>query len=116
MEMWYEQPAGKWDEALPVGNGRLGAMICGRPERETIWLNEDSIWSGKPLNRINPDAPKYLPQIRNLIRQGNIAEAENLALKALAGTPNSERTYESAGELYLEFQKHRCTRGTNKIK
>lgn len=105
MEMWYEQPAGKWDEALPVGNGRLGAMICGRPERETIWLNEDSIWSGKPLNRINPDAPKYLPQIRNLIRQGNIAEAENLALKALAGTPNSERTYESAGELYLEFQK-----------
>lgn len=105
MEMWYEQPAGKWDEALPVGNGRLGAMICGRPERETIWLNEDSIWSGKPLNRINPDALKYLPQIRNLIRQGNIAEAENLALKALAGTPNSERTYESAGELYLEFQK-----------
>ena len=104
MEMWYEQPAGKWDEALPVGNGRLGAMICGRPERETIWLNEDSIWSGKPLNRINPDAPKYLPQIRNLIRQGNIAEAEKLSLQALAGTPNSERSYESAGELYLEFK------------
>ena len=104
MEMWYEQPAGKWDEALPVGNGRLGAMICGRPERETIWLNEDSIWSGKPLNRINPDAPKYLPQIRNLIRQGNIAEAEELSLQALAGTPNSERSYESAGELYLEFK------------
>ena len=102
MEMWYEQPAGKWDEALPVGNGRLGAMICGRPERETIWLNEDSIWSGKPLNRINPDALKYLPQIRNLIRQGNIAEAEELSLQALAGTPNSERSYESAGELYLE--------------
>lgn len=104
MEMWYEQPAGKWDETLPVGNGRLGAMICGRPERETIWLNEDSIWSGKPLNRINPDAPKYLPQIRNLIRQGNIAEAEKLSLQALAGTPNSERSYESAGELYLEFK------------
>ena len=104
MEMWYEQPAGKWDEALPVGNGRLGAMICGRPERETIWLNEDSIWSGKPLNRINPDALKYLPQIRNLIRQGNIAEAEELSLQALAGTPNSERSYESAGELYLEFK------------
>lgn len=56
MELWYEQPAKNWEEALPVGNGRLGAMIAGSPDQETIWLNEDSIWSGKPLNRINPDA------------------------------------------------------------
>ena len=50
MELWYEQPAKNWEEALPVGNGRLGAMIAGSPDQETIWLNEDSIWSGKPLN------------------------------------------------------------------
>ena len=104
MELWYEQPAKNWEEALPVGNGRLGAMIAGSPDQETIWLNEDSIWSGKPLNRINPDAKKYLPYIREMIRQGNIANAESLSLKALAGTPNSERAYQSAGELYIKFK------------
>ena len=106
MEMWYEQPAKNWEEALPVGNGRLGAMIAGSPKQEIIWLNEDSIWSGKPLNRINPDGKKYLPYIRQLIREGNIAKAEALSLKALAGTPNSERAYQSAGELYMKFKNH----------
>ena len=106
MEMWYEQPAKNWEEALPVGNGRLGAMIAGSPKQEIIWLNEDSIWSGKPLNRINPDGKKYLPYIRQLIREGNIAKAESLSLKALAGTPNSERAYQSAGELYMKFKNH----------
>lgn len=50
MELWYEQPAKNWEEALPVGNGRLGAMIAGSPDQETIWLNEDSIWR---ISRVN---------------------------------------------------------------
>lgn len=110
MKLWYEQPAAKWEEAMPVGNGRLGAMMCGDARQETIWLNEDSVWSGKSVNRINPDAKENLPKIRRLIREGKIPEAEELALLALCGTPNSQRSYEAAGELYLHF------RGTGEVR
>ena len=103
MSLWYEKPASKWDEALPVGNGRMGAMIEGGVSREVIHLNEDSIWSGGPANRINKDAHKYLGEIRKLIREGRIPEAEKLSLMALSGTPNSERSYEPAGELFIDF-------------
>ena len=71
--------------------------------REDIYLNEDSIWSGKPVDRINKDAKKYLGEIRSLIRQGRIPEAEKLSLMALSGTPNSERSYETAGNLAIFF-------------
>ena len=104
MKLWYEQPAGRWEEALPIGNGRLGAMMCGAVTQETIWLNEDSVWSGKSVNRINPDAKENLAKIRSLIREGKIPEAEELAVLALCGTPNSQRSYESAGELYISFK------------
>lgn len=103
MKIWYEQSAKRWREALPLGNGRLGTMVSGGPVHERIWLNEDSVWSGKPLDRINPDARKYLPKIRKLLREGRIPEAERLSLFALSGTPNSQRAYETAGELDLEF-------------
>ena len=103
LSLWYEQPASKWEEALPVGNGRLGAMVMGGVSREVIYLNEDSIWSGKPVDRINKDAHKCLGEIRKLIREGRIPEAEKLSLMALSGTPNSERSYETAGEFILEF-------------
>ncbi|SDB57510.1 alpha-L-fucosidase 2 [Butyrivibrio sp. INlla16] len=105
MSLWYEQPATKWEEALPVGNGRMGAMIRGGAEQEIIHLNEDSIWSGGPANRINKDALKYLGEIRKLIREGRIPEAEKLSLMALSGTPNSERSYEPAGEVIINFEK-----------
>lgn len=101
MRLWYQKPAEKWCEALPIGNGALGAMVFGNPEREMLQLNEDSVWSGKKLNRINPDAQKYLPKIRALLREGKISEAEKLTLYALSGTPNSERSYQTAGEFYL---------------
>ncbi|WP_051638678.1 glycoside hydrolase family 95 protein [Butyrivibrio sp. NC2002] len=104
MRLWYEKPATKWEEALPVGNGRLGAMICGGTKTETIYLNADSIWSGRSVNRINKDALKYLGQIRKLIREGKIPEAEKLSLMALSGTPNSERSYQTAGELNIYFE------------
>lgn len=111
MKLWYEQPAEKWEEALPIGNGRLGAMMCGAVTQETIWLNEDSVWSGKSINRINPDAKENLPKIRSLIREGKIPEAEEIATLALCGTPNSQRSYESAGELYISFKEMGEVRG-----
>lgn len=89
---------------MPVGNGRIGAMVGANPVCETVWLNEDSIWSGKQLDRINPSAREFLPEIRRLLRAGRIPEAERLALCALSGTPNSQRAYETAGELYLGFR------------
>lgn len=104
MRLYYDEPAKKWEEALPVGNGRLGAMALMNPESEVIYLNEDSIWSGRPINRINPDAKENLPEIRKLLREGKIREAERLSLLALSGTPNSERNYEPAGELQIQFK------------
>ncbi len=104
MKLFYDRPANKWEEALPVGNGRLGAMALMAPEREVVFLNEDSIWSGRPINRINPDAKENLPEVRRLLREGKIREAEKLSLLALSGTPNSERNYEPAGELQISFE------------
>ena len=76
MKLWYRQPAERWPEALPVGNGRLGGMVFGRTKAEMIQLNEDSVWSGKPLNRVNPDAAKHLGKIRRMIREGQMEQAD----------------------------------------
>ena len=103
MKLWYDKPACFWHEALPVGNGRIGGMVHGGIERELIQLNEDSIWSGKHLNRNNPDAKENLPVIRKLIREGRVEEAQQLAMYALSGTPNSQRSYQTAGECYLQM-------------
>lgn len=103
MRMWYEQPAQYWHEALPVGNGRLGGMVYGGAVKETIQLNEDSIWSGKHLDRINPDSLANLSEIRRLIREGEVQKAQQLAMYALSGVPNSQRSYQSAGECYIHM-------------
>lgn len=103
MKLWYQNPAKCWSEALPVGNGRFGGMVFGQPQQEMIQMNEDSIWSGKKLDRINPDAKEKLPQIRKLIREGKIAQAEELTMYALSGVPNSQRSYQTAGECYIQM-------------
>ncbi|KAL4794587.1 glycoside hydrolase superfamily [Aspergillus venezuelensis] len=90
-ELWYQQPAAGWDEALPVGNGRMGAMVYGRTETELLQLNEDSIWYGGPQKRLSQDALENLPRLRELIREGAHKEAEEL------------RHYEPLGTLSLEF-------------
>lgn len=103
MRLWYRQPAAKWEEALPLGNGRMGAMVFGGTSAERLQLNEDSIWSGGPRDRVNPDAIKNLDEIRRMIREGKIDQAERLSLLALPGMPNSERSYQPAGDLLIEF-------------
>ena len=103
MKLWYSSPARQWCEALPVGNGRLGGMVYGGCAHELIKLNEDSIWSGKALDRINPDALENLQKIREMLHDGQIEEAERLAMCALSGVPDSQRAYQPAGELTLDM-------------
>ncbi|MDR0455486.1 MAG: glycoside hydrolase family 95 protein [Treponema sp.] len=99
----FDSPAARWEEALPLGNGRLGAMIFGSPDREKIQLNEDSIWSGPSRDRNNPAAREALPAIRRLINEGRIREAEDLCLESLSGIPPAQRVYQTAGELHISF-------------
>ena len=96
-------PAGKWDEAYPIGNGKMGAMVFGNPATERLSLNEDSIWYGGPQSRINPSAREKLPEIRKLIMEGEIEKAQELCAFALSGIPEEMRHYEPLGNLYLEF-------------
>lgn len=102
MRLWYKHPAEDWNSALPLGNGKLGAMVFGRPLKERIQLNEDSVWSGDFRDRVNPDAQERIPEIRRLMREGKIRQAENLATLALAATPEFERMYQTLGDLYLD--------------
>ena len=102
--LWYREPSKIWEEAIPLGNGRLGAMVFGMPQRERIQVNEESIWYGGPVNRVNPDLKKYLPEIRELIFSGEIGKAEQLMLLAMSGCPNSEHPYQTLGDVNIDFQ------------
>src|SRR5215216_779750 len=94
LRLWYNQPAGStWENALPVGNGRLGAMVYGNVEKETVQLNEHTVWTGSPNRNDNPDALASLPEIRKLIFEGKQKEAEQLAAK----TVQSKRSH---GQMY----------------
>ena len=99
----FDRPASDWNEALPVGNGRMGAMVFGGIATELLQLNEDSIWYGGPRDRINPSAKEKLPLIRQALDEGRIAEAEDLCALALSGTPDTQSHYEPLGNLYILF-------------
>ena len=101
--LWYEQPAVEWEEALPVGNGRLGAMVYGGTDTEQLQVNEESIWYGGRTERINPDFREKLPEIRRLLDEGKIAEAERLMDKAMTGCPDSMHPYQTLGEIKFTF-------------
>ncbi len=102
-KLCFEKPAEKWEEAWPVGNGRLGAMIGGGIDKEILQLNQDSMYYGGSMNRINPDARPNLEKVRNLLLQERIAEAEKLLRLAFSGTPQSQRPYQPLGELELRY-------------
>ena len=97
----YNSPASDFNEALPVGNGRIGGMIFGGALHEVIKLNEDSVWSGGPRHRINPDAREGLAEVRSLIKDGNIPEAEKIAFEKLQGVPDNMRHYMPLGNLNI---------------
>ena len=101
--LWYRQPARMWLEALPIGNGRLGAMVSGKVRDELLQLNLDSWWAGQPYNPVNPAAREALPRVRQLIFEGRIAEAHRLADEALVGRPATQMPYQSAGGLLIQL-------------
>ena len=92
-----------WESFLPLGNGRLGLMQKADPNNDILQLNEEGIWSGGPIDRINPDTQKYLPKIRQLIKEGKVNEAQELGFQTLSGTCFNERVYQTAGEFRVDF-------------
>jgi alpha-L-fucosidase 2 len=107
LKLWYNQPSGKtWENALPVGNGRLGGMVYGNVANERIQLNEGTLWSGGPNRNDNPDALAALPEIRRLIFEGKQKEAEKLANKAIITKKSHGQMFQPAGELHLRFPGH----------
>jgi len=100
--LWYKQPAAQWTEALPIGNGRLAAMVFGNTGDERIQLNEDTVWPGSRKNRDNPAAPAAVPEVRRLLIEGRVAEAEARA-KDMLGVPSRMPPYQPLGDLHLHF-------------
>ena len=103
LRLWYKQPATEWTEALPVGNGRMGAMVFGQTGTERIQLNEESLWAGSKINNNNPKALENLGEIREFILQDKLSESTKLADKSLLGTPPRIRSYQILADLYLDF-------------
>ena len=101
--LWYTQPARNWNEALPVGNGRLGAMVFGGVREERLQLNEDSIWAGEKRDRLNPGARAAVVETRRLLAEGRIVEAEALADRAIIAVPRGLPPYQTMGDLRLTF-------------
>src|SRR6187551_2565583 len=99
----YERPASEWVEALPVGNGRLGAMVFGGIHQERLQLNEDTLWAGGPYDPANPDALAALPEVRRLIAAGDYDAAQKLAQQKLMARPMTQMPYQTVGDLLLNF-------------
>ena len=100
--LWYQYPADTWDEALPVGNGRLGAMVFGGTTKELIQLNEDTVWAGAPQPRDIPDAYRHLPEIRQMLFEGKYVEAERRVEDAIMRERIAPKAYQTLGNLWLE--------------
>jgi alpha-L-fucosidase 2 len=103
LKLWYDHPAQQWVEALPIGNGRLGAMVFGNPSTEQIQLNESTVWAGSPYNNANPKALKALPIIRKLIFEGDYEKAQDMANKDIISQTAQGMPYQTVGSLYLHF-------------
>ena len=106
LKLWYNHPAKQWVEALPIGNGRLGAMVYGDPYRETIQLNESTVWGGQPNRNDNPDAREALPEVRKLIFDGKYKEAQDLVNQKFISRISDGMPYQTVGELHLLFPGH----------
>ena len=101
LTLWYRQPAAQWVEALPVGNGRLGAMVFGGIEHERLQLNEDTLWAGGPYGPLHADAREALPRVRRLIANGEFAEAERLIMDQVIARPPREMPYQTVGDVTI---------------
>ena len=104
LQLWYRQPAERWVEALPVGNGRLGAMVFGGTSTERIQFNEDTVWQGEPHSYARKGAHRWLGTIRSLLAEGKQGEAEALAMEQFMSVPLRQKAYQSFGDLVIERQ------------
>src|SRR5688500_9702333 len=104
LALWYRRPATRWVEALPLGNGRLGAMVWGGIEHERLQLNDDTLYAGGPYDANNPEALAALPEVRRLIFEGKYAEAEALANAKMMSRPLKQMPYQPLGDIVLDFR------------
>lgn len=100
--IFFNQPAATWPDALPVGNGRLGAMVFGNPAKERLQLNEETVWDGERRDRNNPQAARSA-EVRSLLMAGKVHEAEALANDVMMGIPSRLPVYQTLGDLWLDF-------------
>jgi len=105
LKLWYNKPAANWNEALPIGNGRIAAMVFGNTDKEQLQLNEETVWAGGPHNNVNPDARAVVPQLRELINQKKYVEAQALANAKMFSKQNG-MPYQTVGSLYIQFPGH----------
>lgn len=105
--LWYNRPAAYWEEALPLGNGRLGAMVSGSVACDTLQLNEDTFWGQSPNSNHNPDARGALAQVQQLIFEKKYTEAQKLAIPAWQSKASHGAQYQAAGCLLVSFPDHR---------
>jgi len=106
LKLWYRQPAQNWTETLPVGNGRLGAMVFGGTEHEQLQFNDDTLWTGEPHEYHHAGAVKYLPTVRKLLFEGEQRQAERLAMEQMMSVPLRQEKYQPFGDLHLYFPTH----------
>ena len=105
-KIWYDKPAAYWEEALPVGNGRIAAMVFGNAQMERLQLNEETVSAGSPYQNYNPEAKAALPEIRRLIFEGKNEEAQLLAGKAIISQVGNEMPYQTVGNLNIRYKNH----------
>lgn len=106
LKLWYDKPATIWNEALPLGNGRLGAMVFGDPSVERLQLNEETIWAGSPNTNAHTKSLEALPVVRKLIFDGKFKEAQDLATKDIMSQTNDGMPYQTFGSVYISFPGH----------
>lgn len=106
LKLWYNSPAENWNEALPIGNGRLGAMVFGNPAKEQLQLNEETVWSGGPNRNITAESGAAIPELRKLIFEGKFEEAQAIADVKMFPKKNSGMIYQPVGNLFLQFEGH----------
>lgn len=103
IRLWYDEPASKWTEAMPLGNGRLGAMVFGTAPKERLQLNEESLWAGEPTDVYPEDFSENLHKLQGLVLEGRISEARELGLAKLTKSPTSFRSYEPLADFWIEM-------------
>lgn len=103
--LWYDHPAKDWNEALPLGNGRLGAMVFGDPGEEKLQLNEETLWAGSPNNNVNPAAKQIIAELRRLLFEKKFVEAQKLANEKMISS-NNGMPYQPVGDLLIRFAGH----------